>query len=156
MKNKAVFLVLFIILAIMVFSFSPVSAQDIDVENMDNAQLLQLLEAIMLKLEAEETEEPGEPFPAGTEVPVISVARYSDGKIFHIYENKKLILERIPDDRFIQKNDSGTDNKKDNKKDTGVPTPGVPTEDPHGCNPGCSWACWTNIFGRPECGCACG
>lgn len=153
MKGKTTLLMLFVILAVFTFSFASVSAQDIDLSDMDNAQLIALLQAIMQQLEAEEPAETAEPFPVGTEVPVISVARFSDGKLFKIYENKKLIIERIPDDRFIQKNDG---HDTDNKKDTGTPTPGAPTPDPHGCNPGCSWACWTNIFGRPECGCACG
>ena len=148
MNKKNIILICIAVMALLTVLTGSISAQDIDVSNMDNAQLLQLLQAIMQKLEEEGAEETDEPLPAGTEVPIISVARFSDGKLFKIYENKKLIIERIPDDQFIQ--------KTDNKENAGTPTPGVPTPDPHGCTPGCSYECWTNIFGRPECGCACG
>ena len=149
MKKKSIIIIFILAITLLTVLPGSISAQDIDVESMDNAQLLRLLQVIMQQLEEGETEETDEPLPAGTAVPVISVARFSDGKLFTIYENKKLIIERIPDDLFIQKNDGNGDTDK--KKDTGTPTP-----DPHGCKPGCSYDCWTNIFGRQECGCVCG
>ena len=148
MIDKTVFLKLLLILGLLMISAVSVSAQDIDVSTMDNAELLELLQAILNKLETEETEGTAEPLPEGTAVPVISVARFSDGKLFTIYENKKLILERIPDSYFVQKDNGGDGDKEEGPKPT--TTPKSP------CAPGCDYECWIGIYGRPECGCVCG
>ena len=119
MKDKSVFLKLLLIFGLLIISAVPVCAQDIDISDMDNAQLLQLLQAIMQKLEENEAgaddEQASVLTPESTAEPVIEPAR------FQIYKNKKLILERIPDDRFVRK-DSGQEEiddpgKKDKEQD---------------------------------------
>ena len=121
--KKRLFVLLALLLGILAVSAGS-SAQDIDISDMDNAQLLQLLQTIMQQLESDGTEAVSEPLPAATEMPVISVARYSDGKIFHIYENKKLILERIPDSYFFTGNGGEADETPapGKKKDPGGPS----------------------------------
>ena len=132
MKIKGFVLFLFIILLMTGIFFASVSAQDIDIQNMDNAQLLELLQAIMQKLEAEGSEagtvEVTSGSPAGT-------AEVGEAPIelnkFQIYENKKLILERLPDWYFVQKNkDEGNDDGDNNPSD-----PGMTLEE-------CEKACW--------------
>ena len=81
----------------MISAFSASAAQDIDIENMDNAQLMQLLQAIMQKLEQTEAAD-----EAVTPVPEIVLTSEAAGKVFDIYENKKLILERMPDWYFYR------------------------------------------------------
>ena len=129
MKRRGPLLIILAVLGIFVFSVSGlVSAQEIDLSNMDNAQLLQLLQAILQKLETDGTDETAEPLPDGTAVPVISVARFSDGKFFQIYENKKLILERIPDSYFFSGNNVGEDSTPEPGKTPGPKS--YPTQTP--------------------------
>ena len=144
MKKGIILLILSAVMAIMFSIFGPAAAQNIDIENMDNAQLMQLLQQIMQQLNnnAEETvlAEAAEKLPDPT-------AAAAEEEVFSIYKNKKLFLERIPDDQFIRENSD-----KDPQK-----TPGTPgKKDDHGCDPGCQYECWINVYGRPECGCACG
>ncbi len=84
-------------------SFGSSYAQDIDISNMDNAQLMALLQAIMQKFEEETTDESPEAAivttaPAAEDLPE-SVA---EANRFRIYDNKKLVVERIPDWYFIR------------------------------------------------------
>ena len=126
MKIKAFVLFLFVILVMTGVSFASASAQDIDIQNMDNAQLLELLQAIMQKLEAEGVKETPDS-PAGT-------AKTGEAPIeldkFQIYENKKLILERLPDWYFVQKNKDEGDDGDSNPSD-----PGMTLEE-------CEKSCW--------------
>ena len=69
MRHSRVLLFLLMI-TVFILSFSYSSAQDIDIENMDNAQLTTLLLQIMQKLEqAEEVTETPEPTPTPTPIP---------------------------------------------------------------------------------------
>ena len=120
MKKMSFSLILIVLFAMLTVFNDSSFAQDADISNMDNAQLLQLLQAIMQKLEENETDDPTVVLlPESTTEPVIAPAR------FQIYKNKKLILERIPDDRFIRK-DSGQEEindpeKKDKEKEKEPP-----------------------------------
>ena len=126
-------LLFFLVIAVFTLSFSCSSAQNIDVSNMDNAQLLELLQAIMQKLETEGSE-------AGTvkETPGSPVGTAKTGEApieldkFQIYENKKLILERLPDWYFVQKNKDGGNDDGDNNNPS---DPGMTLEE-------CEKACW--------------
>ncbi len=80
-----------------------VTAQDIDIENMDNAELMALLRAILQKLEEEGSVEmpaegalqPAVTGPAEESVP--------ESDRFEVYNNKKLTIERLPEYMFIRK-----------------------------------------------------
>ena len=69
-----------------------------------------------------------------------------DENIFHIYKNKKLILERIPDDKFIPKSNGDED------KDGGKPGK---KKDGKTCPSGCYYTCGYPYFNSTECGCQC-
>ncbi len=107
MMKKCLLLFLFVGLTA-VFSFASVSAQDIDISNMDNTQLLQLLQAVMQKLE---TTEESEAETIGTEentkpteamIPADDPEMIVEGVQITIYENKKLTVEKLPEYMFIQ------------------------------------------------------
>ena len=51
MKNKSLFLILFAVLVILTLSVSSSLAQDVDISNMDNAQLMALLQQNMLLMQ---------------------------------------------------------------------------------------------------------
>lgn len=150
--KKSIFLIL-VLIAAAAGMVSAVSAQDIDVDNMSNEQLILLLQSIMQKLSEDETAEQIEETPVPTEVielmPEITPEALMEAAHFQIYDNKKLILERIPDDRFIPKDTGKDDNPDKDKKKPG------PTPDPHGCSPDCPWQCWTE-HRRQVCDCVCG
>ena len=124
MKDKKLFLILLPVLAILMIFVSSSFAQDIDISNMDNAQLMSLLQAIMLKLEND-----AESGPRNEGSDQLNIENgdlkieKADGTTFRIYENKKLILERIPDYYFIQPQiiDEGDDRPSDHDPD---PVPG--------------------------------
>ena len=133
MRYSKPFMMLFMLLMTLMTFVVCVSAQDIDVDSMSNEQMLQLLHAILNKLETEETEGTAEPLPDDAEIPVIGESRFSDRKLFMIYENKKLSIEAIPDYMFTQKSDETPEPEKhDNKED-----------DSHSCGPGEHWICET-------------
>ena len=123
MKRRNLFLFLIAVLTMLFASIDSVSAQDLDVSDLSNEQLIQLLQAIMQKLDEDETEETQEPEPAEPEpasAPVQETTPVPETEIpqFQLYLNKKLTLERIPDDRFIQKpKDDGNDDNHNGKKD---------------------------------------
>lgn len=108
MKRRNVVLIMIAVIALLTVAAVSVSAQDIDVENMDNAELTALLQAILQKLEADEASKPvseesvEEPSAILTEGPVPAV--------FEIYINKKIIAEKLPDSMFVRK-PTGGDNK---------------------------------------------
>ena len=186
---------LFMILTVFAIFIVPVSAQDIDISDMDNALLMELLQSIMQKLNEPEEEIPTPtptaiPTPTATPEPIPDVSQIDNNEqllalmqaimqkleanenggsaatpetesavqelvvtlipesipesiieeVQHeIYENKKLILERIPDDRFIQ---------KPNGKHEKTPVPGTKDkgdeiwdDDVESCPPGLFWDC---------------
>ena len=96
MKDKNLLLILLIVLAMLKISVSSSFAQDVDISSMDNTQLMSLLQTIMQKLEND-----AEGGSRNEELDQLKIEETSD-RIFRIYENKKLIQERIPDYYFIQ------------------------------------------------------
>lgn len=126
--KKVLFILLFIISVTAVFAGTGF-AQDIDIENMDNEQLLILLQSIVQKLEQEETEaEPtAEPESGGSVIVIVGDPADNTGSDdaeedlpkFQIYENKKLIISRMPDSYFVPADNGDGDGTDDG--DTGDP-----------------------------------
>lgn len=102
MKKSLVFIIA--ILAIMAASVSSI-AQDINIEDMDNAQLIVLLQSIIQKLEEEKEpiEPSAEPVPTAAFIPTIEPEATAEPTAFQIYKNKKLIISKLPDYMFIPK-----------------------------------------------------
>ncbi len=108
MRNR-IFLILIVILVLTAVSVCSSAAQDVDLSGMDNAQLMQLLQAIMQKLEEGSADKsPEAPVvtadPAAEDTPESA----ADADRFRIYENKKLVMERIPD-WYFNRNDPTED-----------------------------------------------
>ena len=103
MKDKSLFLILLAALAILMISVSSSFSQDIDISNMDNAQLMTLLQVIMQKLgnDPEGGSRNVESDQLKIENEELKIGK-ADDRTFRIYENKKLILERMPEYYFIQ------------------------------------------------------
>ena len=97
--RKKIFLIMIGILALLTVSVCSSFAQDIDISNMDNTQLMALLQAIMQKLEEETADESPEA-PVVTMVPETADTPEPAG--FRIYTNKKLVIGRMPDWYFIR------------------------------------------------------
>ena len=105
MRNRRFFLVLSAVLAMFAFLFVSASAQDIDIEGMDNEQLTALLMQILTKLQQEEEPEAEiSETPAPTAAPVRAADPEAIEEVIQItiYENKKLIVEALPGYMFIQ------------------------------------------------------
>ncbi len=98
----------------------------------EKAELMALMQAIMEKLAAAETETEPEPVPDAVPAPIEEVSG------FKIYENKKLLREKIPDYYFVQPEEKKEKKEKDKK-------------DGHKCPPDCPWSCFADF-----CGCICG
>ncbi len=145
MKNKSLFLILFAILVILTVSVSSSFAQDVDISNMDHEQLLQLMQQIMEKLEQEEgiAEESNEA-PVSIMTPMPETG--NETRIFSIYENKKLILERLPDYYFTQPQTIEED-------DDGPSDPGRKIVE-ISCNEYCGDRCWRD-YDPIECSYSC-
>lgn len=102
--------ILFFLSAVMfMLSFICVSAQEIDVDSMDNEQLTTLLLQILDKLQQEETpaadtvseaKSSETPVPTATLAPVIETE--PETMSFSVYENKKLTAEALPAYMFIR------------------------------------------------------
>ena len=106
MNNNRIVLILFTVMILLTGSVASVSAQQIDVENMDNAQLITLLQSIMKKLEqgeepAAETD-PAEAPAAAATTPMPMTEKGAELPEFMIYENKKMNVEALPAYMFIQ------------------------------------------------------
>ena len=132
MKTKRLIPVVLALLALFCMAVGSISAQSVDIENMNNEQLMQLLLQIMNRLESEGSEETPEPSaPMGpTATPTIVPTAFS------IYEIKKLIIEALPGYMFVQPED---ETEPDPQK---TPTGGKKTPEPvmHDCGP-CFWYC---------------
>ena len=105
MNKKSRFLILFTVLAMLSFIIASVSAQEIDVDSMDNEQLTALLMQILDKLQQQEGPEKEvqvTPKPAVTEVPSAEPERIEEALQITVYDNKKLIVESLPAYMFIQ------------------------------------------------------
>lgn len=150
--KKRVILLFLLISAVFTVSVCSVSAQDIDIDNMNNEQLMGLLQAIMQKLESNETqpdaeqnvpEETGEPSAAvSSQIPESTPEPVKEKARFHIYETKKLIVGRLPDSMFIREKPGSEEDDE----------PAAPT-----CPPGATYECYTDILtGEYKCGCGYG
>ena len=106
-----------------IVSFASVSAQDIDVDNLDNEELLALVQAIMQKLENEGSAELTAEEPEQPAVTDFGEESGPDPVGFEIYKNKKIMVEALPAYMFIQKpsgkdkDDKGSEDKPRNYKD---------------------------------------
>ena len=120
MIKKLLFIALFLVFSALCMCPGTAAAQDIDVDNMTNEQLTQLLQAIMQKLETNNAASPAE-VPSVTvqenteSVPTPETAETSgqstEKRQFQIYENKKLVIGRMPDSYFIRINEGdGSEN----------------------------------------------
>ena len=149
MKSKHhVILILLAILAMLAVSFGA-SAQDIDVDSMSNEQLMGLLQMIMQKLHDDETAKPAET-PEVPEIPEEQAAEAvtetkpedtAEPESYQIYENKKMLREKLPDSYFVKPEKHSDDDKPDKNKKK---------HDDHNCPPGTSWGC--TIYGVCFCG----
>ena len=173
MKKRTMIFLLAVILAMLAVSFAAVSAQDFDLDNMDDEQLMLLMQAISQKLQKNEgsaeegsdtvTNEPSaadqakdaedtdqktlqSSDPSG--VSEKQVTRAIEAKKYQIYENKKLIIGRMPDSMFVPKRTGGGDEGPEPED------PKTPEEE-HNCLPGQTYECYTDIF-TGEYICSCG
>ena len=125
MKLKKILLILSLCFLFVFLSVGFVKAQDVDVDSMSNEELMVLLQSIMRKLDQNESKEAlpenaakaelseSEDAAVPTAEPEAAVAE----KTFEIYENKKLIIGRMPDSYFIRKDNGGGDDKDDDGGD---------------------------------------
>ena len=148
MKRHFVVLLIFVIFTVFL---TAVSAQDID--NMDKEQLEALLQAITQKLQEYETN-PEKEQSSDKEVQEFSATSPSptpETKTvkFQIYDNKKLIIDRLPDSMFIRKETGGGEEEKEDNSDSRT------LEEIHHCPPGATYECYTDIF-TGEYICSCG
>ncbi len=128
MKRINLSLISFMILVLLMLSAGSAFSQDIDISAMDHEQLLRLLKQIMEKLENEDapvSETPETPFPIMTPPADNTPGPGPEARIFRIYENKKLILERMPDYYFTQVRP----NDEDDDNTTGPSDPGRKKEE---------------------------
>ncbi len=137
-------LLLIVIVILAAVSFTAASAQDVDISNMDNEQLLQLLQAIMQKLDASE-EPAAETVDTEKSSEVASVmipAEDPEKGKFSIWSNKKLIIEALPGYMFIPKEQDEPSDKPDPKKKQSTPNPPEHYENEPGYDEygPCSWA----------------
>ena len=125
MKDKSVFLKLLLIFGLLMISAVSVCAQDIDISNMDNAELLQLLQVIMQKLEmpdnsAAETIDSED--SSGSAAAMIPADDHETMK-FSIWKNKKLIVEALPGYMFVQQDQDEPEDEPDPGKKQKPPNP---------------------------------
>ena len=93
MKKNQIFLIFIMMVSMFIVSFASVSAQDIDVDNMGNEELLALVQAIMQKLENEGSAELTAEEPEQPAVTDFGEESDPDPVGFEIYKNKKIMVE---------------------------------------------------------------
>lgn len=120
MLRYKLFLVLTALFTVFCLCAGTAAAQDINVDEMDNAQLLMLLQNIMQKLEQDDQT------PAATAIPPLT-----DPRVFQVYLNKKLIIESLPSYYFVNPTEVPEDPEK----------PGKPGNTPS-CQEMCANACY--------------
>ena len=151
---KKIVLILFV-LSSLFLSWFTVSAQDIDISTLSDEQLITLLQSITNRLQSEETETTVESEPEPAEEPVEKPAAAStedpvtEEKKFRIYENKKLIIGRMPDSMFVPRETGGGEEE-------GEPETPEKKEETPTCPPGATYDCYTDIYGWRHCGCGYG
>lgn len=150
MKKYCFTLLIVVLSAFILLAAAPVSAQEIDLDSMTNAELLLLLQSIMDKMEqgepSPETAEPSSPEPTPGPVAEDPAETEPEIRLFQVYDNKKLIIEALPSYMFIQptqevsepeknepdtneKNNDGKDDKDDNDDFCPPITPCMPGSD---------------------------
>lgn len=130
-------------LILMIMSVSAAAyAQDIDVSSMTNEELTALLQQILTKLQQQE--DPEAVTPAETPGPRAA----EETPEFSIWENKKLIIEGLPEYMFIQKSSGNSEDTEDTEDTEDSGEPGgpsgpdkTPEPDTHNCPEGCVWWC---------------
>ena len=153
MKDKSVFLKLLLIFGLLMISAVSVCAQDVDISDMDNAQLLQLLQAIMQKLEAadgsaaETIDSEVSSEPAAAMIPAYD----REVRKFSIWENKKLMVEALPGYMFVQQNQDEPENEPDPGKQQKPPNPPEHYENEPGTDEYGSPCHWTLYNGKWYC-----
>ena len=116
---KRISILLFMSTVMFMLSFICVSAQQIDVDHMNNEQLTTLLLQILDKLQLEETqaadtasEAKSSETPVPTAAPAPVIETEPETMTFSVYGNKKLTVEALPGYMFIQKpSGSGDDSE---------------------------------------------
>ena len=163
---KRSFIPILIALSVMfILSAYPVSAQETDIDSMTDEQLMLLLQAIMQKLEDDESDAGTAEIPgAGTAAGPVAVNDAETGpesKLFRAYGNKKLIVEALPEYMFIRPTEVPRPEKKDEKpakvgpgkkEDSGGPEPCRVGEQ---CVPD-DWYCRWELTPEGRCACMCG
>ena len=174
MKKRTMIFLLAVILAMLAVSFAAVSAQDFDLDNMDDEQLMLLMQAISQKLQKnEESAEEGsdtvtnEPSAADqakdaedTDQKTLQssdlsgesekqLTRAIEAKKYQIYENKKLIIGRMPDSMFVPKRTGGGGGEEEP-----VPEDPKTPEEEHSCPGESTYGCYTDRYGWTHCVCA--
>ena len=94
-------LILTAIFAVFSLCVCATAAQDINVNDMDNDQLMVLLQAIMQRLETEGTDPETDTEPTAEIRTIIPSVVIESVRTFRVYENKKLIIESLPSYYFI-------------------------------------------------------
>lgn len=152
MRNKRSLILIAAVLAVLSFCILTASAQTTDPGSPDNAQLLELLQSIMEKLQQEgntQTEaQPKEtdPLQITPEIPAAATVRP-----ISIHMNKKLFVGEMPDYYFIRPVISDKEEDVDDTQPTKTP------EEIHNCPPGYTYECYTNIMtGQYICECGVG
>ena len=117
MKRTGLFLISFVILALFTILIGTAAAQNqnIDVDSMSNEEIMALLQAIMQKLETEMETDSEKKESETAEISVQAPAEIDTGKElsnrepkkFSVYENKKLVVGRLPDYLFVRKQPGG-------------------------------------------------
>ena len=103
MKKRNIVLIMIAVIAFLTVAAASVTAQDIDVENMDNSDLMALLQAILQKLKDDGSEVL--PAEGSLQSAVTGPAEEPapDPGRFEVYKNKKLTIEHLPEYMFIRK-----------------------------------------------------
>lgn len=138
MKLKKILLILSLCFLFVFVSVGFVKAQDVDVDSMSNEELMVLLQSIIRKLDQNESKEALPENAEETEVREVSQEDAAKAelsvpvevtvptaepeadvaeKTFEVYENKKLIIGRMPDSYFIRKDNGGGDDKDEDGGD---------------------------------------
>lgn len=125
-------LMILILPALFLLTAGSISAQSVDIENLNNEQLMQLLLQIMDKLESEGSAETPEPVAPMVLTPTPTIIPTA----FSIYELKKLIIEALPEYMFVQPEDHS---EPDSPQKTSTSETKTPEPAKGKCPPPCYW-----------------
>ena len=165
MPKRSFILILIVLSVMFTLSACPVSAQDTDIDSMTDEQLMLLLQTIMQKLEQGEPDaeaaENGGSEPAAGPVADRETETVPESRLFRVYENKKLIVEALPEYMFIRPTEVPRPEKKDEKPAKEGPGKKEDSGGPEPCRVGeqCvsdDWYCRWEINSEGRCACMCG